>query len=103
MACACTVILNITSNQENYCNNIENSLQKNNIRAICDLRNEKISFKIREHTLSKIPYIIVIGDKEVADNKISVRSRSGVDMGQMTVENFMKMLDTHVIEKSLTI
>ena len=97
------VILNITSNQENYCNNIENSLQNNNVRVICDLRNEKISFKIREHTLSKIPYIIIIGDKEVADNKISVRTRSGVDMGQMTVENFMKMLDTHVIEKSLTI
>ncbi len=97
------VILNITSNQENYCNNIENSLQNNNIRVICDLRNEKISFKIREHTLSKIPYIIIIGDKEVADNKISVRTRSGLDMGQMTVENFMKMLDTHVIEKSLTI
>ena len=63
-------------------------LQKNHIRAKFDLRNEKIGFKIREHTLQKVPYFLIIGDKEVAENLVSVRSHDGTDFGQMTMDAF---------------
>jgi threonyl-tRNA synthetase len=64
-------------------------LTKLGFKAISDLRNEKIGFKIREHTLQKVPYLLVIGDKEVAEDKIAVRTREGQDLGVMTMADFI--------------
>jgi threonyl-tRNA synthetase len=60
------------------------------------LRNEKIGFKIREHTLQKVPYLLVAGDKEVASNAVAVRTRSGEDLGTMSIEAFIKLLNDEV-------
>ena len=61
-----------------------------------DLRNEKIGFKIREHTLKKTPFLLVVGDKEVENNVIAVRTRKGVDLGQMPVDQFVALLNTEI-------
>ena len=61
-----------------------------------DLRNEKIGFKIREHTLHKVPFLIVVGDKEVENDVIAVRSRKGEDLGQMSIEAFAELLDNEI-------
>lgn len=81
-------ILNITDKQAEYSQKVLNSLQNKGLRAICDLRNEKIGFKIREHTLQRVPYLLVIGNKEVANEQVSVRTREGEDIGVMSVDEF---------------
>ncbi|MFT6372680.1 MAG: threonyl-tRNA synthetase, partial [Gammaproteobacteria bacterium] len=75
------VVINITDKQADYAKNIEKMLKKQQIRVISDLRNEKIGFKIREHTLQRIPYMLVVGDREMEENKIAVRSQGGEDLG----------------------
>jgi len=90
------VLLNITDNQAEYIKNVEDSLVKQGIRVHSDLRNEKIGFKIREHTLQKVPYLLVAGDKEVASNAVAVRTRSGEDLGTMSIEDFAKLLNEDV-------
>ena len=94
------VILNITESQNDYCNQICNKLVKSLIRTKIDLRNEKISYKIREHSVKRIPYMIVVGDKEVENKKISIRTRDGDDMGIMDVDKFIKMVETLVKDYS---
>ena len=94
------VILNITESQNDYCNQIRNKLTKSLIRTEIDLRNEKISYKIRQHSVKRIPYMIVVGDKEVENNKISIRTRDGDDMGIMDVDKFIKMVETLVKDYS---
>ena len=86
------VILNITDNQAEYCKNIEESMKIDGFRASADLRNEKIGFKIREHTLHKVPYLVVVGDKEVESNTVAVRTRKGDDLGTMTLDAFKELL-----------
>ncbi|MDN3526500.1 threonine--tRNA ligase [Halomonas sabkhae] len=83
------VILNITDSQRDYVTSLERRLQKMGLRVKADLRNEKIGFKIREHTLQKVPYLLVVGDKEVEADSVAVRSRSGEDLGTMTVDTFI--------------
>jgi threonyl-tRNA synthetase len=95
-------ILNITDNQADYVKKVQNSLQNKGFRAISDLRNEKIGFKIREHTLQKVPYLVVIGDKEVENNTVAVRTRSGDDLGVMSVDDFIAHLDQDVASKGIT-
>jgi len=73
-------------------------LQKQGIRVKIDLRNEKIGFKIREHTLKRIPYLVVVGDKEVENNELAVRSLSGKNMGNFTPEDFMALLAKNIAE-----
>ena len=90
------VLLNITDNQAEYIKNIEQTLLKQGIRVQSDLRNEKIGFKIREHTLQKVPYLLVAGDKEVASNAVAVRTRSGEDLGVMSIDDFIKLLTDDV-------
>ena len=68
------------------------ALRNAGIRASADLRNDKISYKIREHSLQKLPYQVVVGDKEVAAQQVAVRTRSGEDLGRMTVEAFLSRL-----------
>ncbi|MFT4861029.1 MAG: threonyl-tRNA synthetase [Pseudohongiellaceae bacterium] len=82
------IILNITDNQAQYCSKIEETLKNKGFRVTSDLRNEKIGFKIREHTMQKIPYILVVGDKEVESGTVSVRKRGGEDLGTMTLDDF---------------
>jgi threonyl-tRNA synthetase len=85
-------ILNISKNQEEYCINLDKKLKEQGIRTVLDLRNEKIGFKIREHSMQRYPYLIVIGDKEVENNKVAVRGRGNEDLGQMNVEEFVKIV-----------
>ena len=68
------------------------ALKNQGFRATSDLRNEKVGFKIRDHTLQRVPYLLVAGDKEVAANLVSVRTRNGKDLGTMSLETFMERL-----------
>ncbi|MEJ1966469.1 MAG: threonine--tRNA ligase [Gammaproteobacteria bacterium] len=85
-------VLTITDRQNDYVTQVTESLKKQGFRAESDLRNEKVGFKIREHTLRRVPYLLVAGDKEVAGNLLSVRSRSGKDLGTMSPETFSQRL-----------
>jgi len=87
------VVINITDKQGDYAKNIEKMLKKQQIRVISDLRNEKIGFKIREHTLQRIPYMLVIGDREMEEGKVAVRSQGGDDLGAMPVEQFIELVN----------
>ncbi len=96
-------ILNITENQKSYCLETLKQLKKSKIRVNMDLRNEKIGYKIREHAILRTPYLLVVGDKELENGKISVRTRFGDDLGEMSVENFIKMIDTLIDKKSVNL
>ena len=86
------VILNITDKQADFALEVEKTLNQNGFRAKSDLRNEKIGFKIREHTLLKVPYLLVIGDREVEMQTVAVRTREGADLGSMPVAQFAEFL-----------
>ena len=90
------VILNITDKQSEYCRNLQESLKNKGFRVALDLRNEKIGFKIREHTLQKIPYLLVVGDKEVESNAMAVRPLRGEDLGSMTFDGFCTHLSQDI-------
>ncbi|MDQ7730262.1 threonine--tRNA ligase [Halomonas sp. SpR8] len=84
------VVMTITDSQREYAIDLEKRLQKSGLRVKADLRNEKIGFKIREHTLQKVPYLLVVGDKEVEADSVAVRTRSGENLGTMTVDEFIE-------------
>ncbi|HEY7888658.1 MAG TPA: threonine--tRNA ligase [Steroidobacteraceae bacterium] len=86
------VVMSITDRQDEYVRSITESLKNQGVRVVSDLRNEKVGFKIREHTLQRVPYLLVAGDKEVAAHLLSVRTRSGKDLGTMTPEAFFERL-----------
>jgi threonyl-tRNA synthetase len=86
------VIMTITDRQDDYVRRVTESLKNQGFRVAFDLRNEKVGFKIREHTLQRVPYLLVAGDKEVAANLLSVRTRSGKDLGTMSPETFAERL-----------
>ncbi len=90
------VVLNITDKQAEYCKKVVNSLQNKGFRVKADLRNEKIGFKIREHTLQRIPYLLVVGDKEVEAESLAVRDRAGNDLGVMTIDEFSVLLQKDI-------
>ncbi len=85
------IVMNITDKQSEFVKNVVNSLKNSGLRAEFDLRNEKIGFKIREHTLQRIPYLLVIGDREAENNAVAVRTRSGEDLGSMPVDEFIAL------------
>ena len=89
-------ILNITDKQSEYARNVEDSLKNRGFRVFSDLRNEKIGFKIREHTIQKIPYLLVVGDKEVESQTVAVRARRGEDLGSMDLDAFITHLTDDV-------
>ncbi|WP_101756750.1 threonine--tRNA ligase [Oceanicoccus sp. KOV_DT_Chl] len=93
------VIANITDKQSEYVQKVEDSLKNKGFRAIADLRNEKIGFKIREHTIQKVPYLLVIGDKEVENQTVAVRARSGEDLGSMSLAAFEQLLSNDVARR----
>jgi threonyl-tRNA synthetase len=86
------VVMGITERHEGYVREVAKILQNQGFRAEFDLRNEKVGFKIREHTLQRVPYLLVAGDKEVSAHQISVRTRSGKDLGSMSPETFGERL-----------
>ncbi|WP_066259088.1 threonine--tRNA ligase [Hydrogenophaga flava] len=92
-------VLNITDAQADYVQEVAKSLQKQGLRVETDLRNEKITYKIREHALQKLPYILVVGDKEKAAGSVAVRARGNKDLGVMSLENFSQLVATDVSSK----
>ncbi len=90
------VVMNITDKQSEFVSQIEEILKKQGLRVNSDLRNEKIGFKIREHTLQKVPYLLVIGDREVESQQAAVRTRSGKDLGSMPIDDFANRLLTEI-------
>ncbi|OEC54729.1 MULTISPECIES: threonine--tRNA ligase [unclassified Aeromonas] len=90
------VVMNITDNQADYAVKVAKALNDAGLRAKADLRNEKIGFKIREHTLKRVPFMLVCGDKEVEAGKIAVRTRKGADLGTYPVEEFIALLTQEV-------
>jgi len=96
------VVLNISEKQSEYAENVAKTLRKSGLRVECDLRNEKITYKIREHSLNKLPYQLVVGDKEMAGNLVAVRTRGGQDLGQMPLEALIERLLSEVATRGST-
>ncbi len=90
------VVMNITDRQADYVAEVANTLKNRGFRASADLRNEKIGFKIREHTLQRVPYLLVAGDKEVESGSVAVRTRAGEDLGVMSVDALAERLAAEV-------
>ena len=90
------MIINITDSQSKYVGDLTSSIKNKGFRVENDLRNEKIGFKIREHTIQKIPYLLIIGDREVESNTLAVRSSNGKDLGSMTVADFVSILEQDI-------
>ncbi|MDE1462979.1 threonine--tRNA ligase [Spartinivicinus poritis] len=90
------VVLNITDNQADYAAKVVDQLKNQGYRVVSDLRNEKISFKIREHTLQKVPYLLVVGDQEMNAGTVAVRTRKGQDLGTLSIEEFCKHLSADI-------
>ncbi len=90
------VILNITDLQSDYAVSLSQHLDALGYRARADLRNEKVSYKIREHTLARVPYMLVVGDKELQSQTVAVRHRDGRDLGVMSLEEFIQILQQDI-------
>ncbi len=97
------VVMNITDNQADYVKQVVNTLNESGIRAKADLRNEKIGFKIREHTLKRVPYMLVCGDKEMEAGEIAVRTRKGVDLGKFKVTDLVEKLRKEISTRGLNV
>mmetsp|Transcript_37514 Transcript_37514/g.87438 ORF Transcript_37514/g.87438 Transcript_37514/m.87438 type:complete len:644 (-) Transcript_37514:6350-8281(-) len=93
------VVANITDAQADYVAEIVKSLQKQGLRASADLRNEKITYKIRQHSMQKLPYILVVGDKEKANGSIAVRARGNQDLGVMPLQDFLDRISADIAQK----
>ncbi|MDB2410736.1 threonine--tRNA ligase [Pseudomonadales bacterium] len=96
------VIMNITDNQAEFATNVQETLTKQGFRVETDLRNEKIGFKIRAHTLSKTPYLLVVGNKEVETGTVAVRTLAGEDLGSMSVDAFTEQLNAGIAQRGRT-
>ena len=95
------VVMNITDSQAEYVQQVVKTISDAGLRVKADLRNEKVGFKIREHTLRRVPYMLVCGDKEIAEGKIAVRTRKGADLGTFKVEEFAEILKNQVRGREL--
>ena len=93
------VVINVSEHQAEYAAQVAEALQTAGLRAEADLRNEKISYKIREHSLLKLPYQVIVGDKEVAAQKVAVRTRKGEDLGQVSLDGFIDRLKTEAAQR----
>ncbi|MCH1416600.1 MAG: threonine--tRNA ligase [Gammaproteobacteria bacterium] len=89
-------ILNITDKHKEYSTSINNQLIQLGYRSECDLSNEKIGYKIRNHAMTRVPYMLIIGDKELEDKKVTVRDRTGNDLGSMNIDQFCEMLKNEI-------
>jgi threonyl-tRNA synthetase len=94
-------LLNISEKQTDYTRQLGELLKKNGLKVEIDLRNEKIGFKIREHTLKRVPYLFVIGDREAEQQHVAIRTRAGADLGSMPIAQALELIQTSVREHSL--
>ena len=94
-------VLNITDAQADYARSVAKTLQNQGLRVDLDLKNEKITYKIREHSMQKLPYLLVIGDKEMAAGSVAVRARGGKDLGAMPLDAFVQLIQSDIADKSL--
>ncbi|MEN9435207.1 MAG: threonine--tRNA ligase [Pseudomonadota bacterium] len=97
------VVMNITDSQADYVQSVVDQLRNAGIRAIADLRNEKIGFKIRERTMQRIPYMLVVGDREVETNTVSVRTRSGEELGSLSIADITKRIQQQINSRTLSL
>ena len=93
------LVMNITDKHSEFAKEVRDSLEKNGFRVKSDLRNEKITYKIRDHSMQKVPYLLVVGDRELKENTISVRARGAKDLGSMSVKEFSSMLSKDIKSK----
>jgi len=93
-------VCNITDRQAPYVREVTKTLREKGFRAEFDLRNEKIGFKIREHTLQKVPYLLVLGDREVENATVAARDRKGQDLGTLGLADFMSRLGQEVVTRT---
>ncbi len=94
------VVMNITDRQADFCREVAKSLQDKGFRAELDLRNEKIGFKIREHTLQRTPYLLVVGDREMENRSVALRTRSGEDLGSVSLEELIQRFEAEVVQRA---
>ena len=97
------VVMNITDKQADFVQTATRQLLQSGIRAVADLRNEKIGFKIREHTMQRVPYLLVVGDREVETQSVSVRTRSGKDLGTFPLVEVQQRLSTEIASRSVSV
>jgi len=97
-----SVVLNITDKQAEYAKKVEESLKNQGLRVKSDLRNEKIGFKIREHTIQRVPYLLVVGDREAETDTVAVRTRSGKDLGSLSLQALMEGLTAEIASRGRT-
>ena len=97
------VVLNITDNQADYAKKVEQTLRNQELRVKSDLRNEKIGFKIREHTIQRVPYLLVVGDREAESDTVAVRTRSGKDLGGLSLQALSEGLNAEIASRGRTI
>jgi len=93
-------VLNISEGQSEYAREVEQALKKQGLRVQADLRNEKITYKIREHSVQKLPYIVVVGDKERDAKTVAVRARGNVDLGVMSIDSLVERLREELAAKA---
>jgi threonyl-tRNA synthetase len=93
------VVLSITDRQSDYAKQVVHELEKQGVRVKIDLRNEKIGFKIREHSMQRIPYLVILGDKELDNQMIAVRSQKGEDLGGLSIQEFTQRLNQQIEDK----
>ena len=93
------ILLNISDAQKEYAEELELIFKENGIRCESDLRNEKITYKIREHSMQRIPYMVVLGDREMQEKQVTVRTQSGEDLGAMAIEAFIQHLNSDIEKK----
>ena len=93
--------MNITSNQVEYVKEVTRKLDEAGIRVRSDLRNDKVGFKIREHTLMHTPYMLVCGDREAENGQVAVRTRKGVDLGAMSIDDLIAMIKSDIMSRKL--
>ncbi|HHO69480.1 MAG TPA: threonine--tRNA ligase [Gammaproteobacteria bacterium] len=97
------VVLNITDNQAEYAKKVEETLKNQGLRAKSDLRNEKIGFKIREHTIQRVPYLLVVGDRELESDTVAVRTRGGKDLGSWSLAALAEGLAAEIASRGRTV
>jgi threonyl-tRNA synthetase len=97
------VVLNITDRQAEHAQHVVDFLKNKGFRVKSDLRNEKIGFKIREHTLQRVPYLLIVGDREVESGSVAVRTRGGEDLGSMVLDELAERLTAETASRGLTI
>ena len=90
------VVLNISDGQAEYARSVVETMKKAGFRVEADLRNEKITYKIRDHSVNKVPYLLIVGDKEKNGNTVAVRARGGVDLGTMALDELMARMENEI-------